>query len=119
MVLLSINKSDAVIHWRDILLLLLSAEPSCLLAMFLLDLLDFIDFNNTKQRNFRSPYNKMGCDGSSMDVIKYKMNIRTGEVRVLKYDAGIVDDIMRQIILSKYKTVIPKTDLEFIQHLTC
>jgi hypothetical protein len=26
---------------------------------------------------------------------------------------------MRQIILSKYKTVIPKTDLEFIQHLTC
>jgi hypothetical protein len=47
------------------------------------------------------------------------MNIRTGEVRVLKYDAAIVNDIMRQIILSKYKTVIPKTDQEFIQHLTC
>ena len=42
------------------------------------------------------------------------MNIRTAEVRVLKYVSEEIDDIVGQIIESKYKKQIPIRDAEFI-----
>jgi hypothetical protein len=42
------------------------------------------------------------------------MNIRTAEVRVLKYVSAEIDDIVSQIIESKYKKQIEIRDTEFI-----
>jgi len=45
------------------------------------------------------------------------MNIRTAEVRILKYVSSEIDDIVGQIIESKYKKQIPIRDAEFISKM--
>jgi hypothetical protein len=42
------------------------------------------------------------------------MNIRTAEVRILKYVSSEIDDIVGQIIESKYKKQMAVRDAEFI-----